>query len=419
MATEILLPQLGMYMFEATIVRWIAPEGAEVQRGDALVEIQTDKVVTTIEAVLAGRLQRVAAEGVVIPVRGILGYLLAPGEAPIQAAGHEPAQARPETVRPAESRPAPPSGEIRASPIARRLAKEHGIDLAEVVGSGPDGRIGEKDVLAAVEARRSAPRPATVPAVPPAAPWEMERPPAPAVSPWIAEAVETRPISGIRQIIFDRMSESAHTTARVVEFTEVDATALVEARTHLKAEFERTENVSVSYNDLFILIVARALREHRLLNSTVAEGHIRLLPHINIGLAVDTARGLLVPVVRDADAKGLRDIVRDVRALVERAQAGRSLPDDLTGGTFTITNLGMYEIDGFTPIINLPECAILGLGRIAARPAVYSGQICIRQIMTLSLSFDHRIVDGAPAARFLQRVKYLVEDPYLLLTAGN
>jgi len=226
---------------------------------------------------------------------------------------------------------------------------------------------------------------------------------------------EKIPVAGIRKVIFERMAYSSNTVARVTEFVEVDATSLVEVRTRLKDTLQKAEGLPVGYNDLLIMIVAKALKEHRLVNSTVAGDEIRLLPQINIGLAVDTDRGLIVPVVRDADTKNLAEIVRDVRALVGRAAEGRSLPDDMTGGTFTITNLGMYEIDGFTPIVNLPESAILGVGRIQAKPVVRDGDIVVRQMMLLSLSFDHRSIDGAPAARFLQRVKHLIEDPCLML----
>jgi pyruvate dehydrogenase E2 component (dihydrolipoamide acetyltransferase) len=430
-ATEMLMPQLGMGMFQGTIVRWMASDGATVKRGDPLVEIQTEKVIHTIEAALDGVVQRVAVEGATIPIRGLIGYLLAPGEGRVvsgdevgqatsvpSAAGHVP-----------ETHTAQPKGEVRASPIARRLAAEHDVDLTTLLGSGPGGRIVEKDVLAAVEARRKSVAPAPAPlldeggqrSTATAARDELEQAlrgaPTPSAAPVavVPAEAESVPVVGIRQVIFDRMGQSARTVARVTEFTEVDATALVELRTQLKAEIQKTEGISVSYNDLLIMIVARALREHRLLNGTFVDGALKLLPHINVGLAVDTERGLLVPVIRNADTLGLLGIIRESRKLIERAQSGKSLPDDLSGGTFTITNLGMYEVDGFTPIVNLPECAILGVGRIQAKPVVYGGEITIRQMMVLSLSFDHRLVDGAPAARFLQRVKQLVENSCLLL----
>jgi len=221
----------------------------------------------------------------------------------------------------------------------------------------------------------------------------------------------------LRRIIAGRMAASHTQTARVTLVTEADATSFVAAREQIKASVEEEWGFAPGYNDLLALIVARALREFPYMNARLAEDgqSIERLPFVNLGLAVDTERGLLVPVIRDADRKGLRALGTELRALVERARAGKSLPDDLTGGTFTLTNLGMYEIDAFTPIINLPEVAILGVGRIQPRPVVREGEIVVRQMWTLSLAFDHRLVDGAPAARFLQRIKRLIENPYLLL----
>jgi pyruvate dehydrogenase E2 component (dihydrolipoamide acetyltransferase) len=211
------------------------------------------------------------------------------------------------------------------------------------------------------------------------------------------------------------MSVSAHTTARVTLVTEADATAFVDARTKLKAEVTEAWGFAPGYNDLLALIVARALREFPYMNARLNGEVIEQLPTINLGMAVDVERGLLVPVIRNADQLGLRAFGEQFRELVGRAREGRSLPDDLTGGTFTITNLGMYDVDAFTPIINLPELAILGVGRIQPKPVVRDGEVVVRQMVTLSLTFDHRLVDGAPAARFLQRIKQLVENPYLLL----
>jgi pyruvate dehydrogenase E2 component (dihydrolipoamide acetyltransferase) len=230
-------------------------------------------------------------------------------------------------------------------------------------------------------------------------------------------AVESVPLTGLRRIIAERMAASDQATARVTLVTEADATAFVEAREQLKADVADEWGFAPGYNDLLGIIVARALREFPYMNARLsADGQaIERLPVVNLGMAVDTERGLLVPVIRDADRKGLRAFGAKFRALVERARAGKSLPDDLTGGTFTITNLGMHEVDAFTPIINLPEAAILGVGRIQPKPVVRDGEIVVRQMWTLSLVFDHRLVDGAPAARFLQRIKQLIESPYLLL----
>ncbi len=395
MATEILMPQLGMFMMKGTIVHWLQADRAAVQRADGLVEIQTDKVVHTIEAPASGTLQWVAREGQTLPVRGLIGYVLADGEAEA-GAGADAAGAisTPNAGRPAKEQDAPPpAGEVRASPIARRMAAEHGIDLATVVGTGPRGRIGERDVQAAIDRAAQA---ATEPVV-------AEPEPA---------AAEATPMAGGRSAIFDRMAESHRTVARVTEFIEVDAT-------RLDFELGRTQGLSAGDDAVLIWLAARALQEHRALNCSFVDGAIRLWPEINVGLAVDTEGGLLTPVVRRADRRGLAEIAGEVRAMVERARAGLSTPDDLSGGTFTITNLGAYDVDGFTPIVNLPECAGLGVGRVASRPVVDGGRIAIRQMMTLSLSFDHRLVDGAPAARFLQRLKQLIEDPFLLLTSNR
>lgn len=449
MATEVIMPKLGMSMTEGSVVRWLKKDGDTVKKGEPIFEVQTDKVVLEVEAPADGVLKVLVKEDVTVAINTVIGWILAPGEAVPEGGVETVAERAPAREGPAvvtevaateEVPTAAPAGRVPASPAAKRVARELGIDLTTVTGSGPGGRTVEKDVRAAAEAARVKVSPVArrmaeeagielsrITGTGPGgritkedvervkATAEPVAAPAPAPRAEIPAEAETIPVAGVRQVIFNRMAQSSQTVARVTEFTEVDATALVEVRTRLKDELQKTENLSVSYNDLLIMIVAKALREYRYVNCTFADGQIRLLPQINIGLAVDTDRGLLVPVVRDADAKGLLEIVRDVRALVDRALTGKSTPDDLSGGTFTITNLGMYEIDGFTPIINLPESAILGVGRITAKPVVRDGEIVIRQMMTLSLSFDHRIIDGAPAARFLQRVKHTIENPYLLL----
>jgi pyruvate dehydrogenase E2 component (dihydrolipoamide acetyltransferase) len=218
------------------------------------------------------------------------------------------------------------------------------------------------------------------------------------------------PFTGIRALIAGRMAASHSQTAPVTLTAEADATALVELRRQLAAD-----GVAVSYNDLLLYVLAKALREHPRLNTSLDGETIRVWRRIDIGLAVDTERGLLVPVVRDVASKGLAQLAAETQALIQRAQAGRCTPDELTGGTFTLTNLGMFGIDAFTPLINLPETAILGVGRIKARPTVIGDQIVARQTAWLSLTFDHRLVDGGPAARFLQRVVQLAEKPHLLM----
>jgi pyruvate dehydrogenase E2 component (dihydrolipoamide acetyltransferase) len=311
----------------------------------------------------------------------------------------------------------------KATPIAQKLAAEAGVDLRTVAGTGPGGRITKEDVEGAIgrEGERERGRGgeaeivrAPAPALPvsPAPPLPVS-PPLP-----VADVVERIPLKGVRGIIADRMGTSVHTTARVTLLMDVDATEFVSARERLKARVSEEWGYTPGYNDLLGKIIAASLRKHPYMNARLAADAIEILGHVNLGMAVDTERGLLVPVIRDADRKSLRQFGAEFREMVNRARAGKSLPDDLAGGTFTMTNLGMFDIEGFTPIINLPEAAILGVGRIIPK-WVYREESpaapVLRQMMTLSLVFDHRVVDGAPAARFLQHIKHLVEEPYLLL----
>jgi len=239
------------------------------------------------------------------------------------------------------------------------------------------------------------------------------------------EVVERVPLKGVRAIIADRMATSVHTTARVTLLMEADATEFVTMRERLKARVEKEWGFAPGYNDLLAKIVATALRQFPYMNARLTPDAtplkgvlgIERLAHVNLGMATDTERGLLVPVIRDADKKSLRQFGSEFRALVDRARTSRSQLDDLTDGTFTITNLGMYDVLAFTPVINLPEAAILGVGCITPKPIARNGQVEIRQMLILSLVFDHRLVDGAPAARFLQYIKDLIEEPYLWVAA--
>ncbi len=443
MITEVILPKLGQTMEEGTIVEWLKQEGDAVSQGEPLFTVETDKAVLEVEATATGYLRHILVPaGQKMPVLTVVALITTTADEGIgeyQRAGEPEMGGQPAAMPPATAAP-PATRRILASPRARKTAREKGVDLALVAGSGPDGRIVEKDVLAHA-ARMAAPPPLPPEGKGKATPLaakaaqalgvdlgavrgtgiggrivradvEAAAPPPPATP-----AVESRPLAGLRRIIAERMAASHQATARVTLVTEADATALVEVREQLKGSVAEEWGFAPGYNDLLGLIVARALREFPFMNARLSQDgqSIERLSAINLGLAVDTDRGLLVPVVRNADQKGLRAFGTEFRALVERARAGRSLPDDLTGGTFTITNLGMYDVDAFTPIINLPEIAILGVGRIQPRPVVREGEIVVRQMWTLSLAFDHRVVDGAPAARFLQRIKQLIEQPYLLL----
>jgi len=454
MATEVILPKLGQTMEEGTIVEWLKKEGDPVKRGDLLFTFESDKATLEVEATARGFLRKILVSvGETVPVLTVVALITRTADEDIegyqvegskvqrvevQDLALEPAALQPSTLELETLRPA--AGRIFASPRARRLAREKEVKLALVTGTGPNGRIVERDVLAYLTLQPKATpmalkaadafavdiatvsgtgvsgrvMKADVEAAVQAAAVSL---PQPFALPVEVPAVESVPLTGLRGIIAERMAASAQATARVTLVTEADATAFAEARERLKAAVSDEWGFAPGYNDLLGIIVARALREFPYMNARLsADGQaIERLPMVNLGMAVDTERGLLVPVIRDADQKGLRAFGTEFRALVERARAGKATPEDLTGGTFTITNLGMHEIDAFTPIINLPEAAILGVGRIQPKPVVRDGEIVVRQMWTLSLVFDHRVVDGAPAARFLQRIKQLVENPYLLL----
>ena len=442
MVTEVILPKLGQTMEEGIIVEWFKNEGEPVKRGDLLFTVESDKATLEVEATSRGFLRKILAPaGQTVPVMMAVALIaktldedISEYEMPKVAGEQRDRGAREQgdaisTPAPLHSSTPAQTGRLFASPRARMRAAERGVELTQVAGSGPDGRIVERDVLACLESRPKA-TPVAVKAaaalgvdiaavsgtgvssrimkadVEVAAPAPAETPPA-----------ERVPLTGLRGIIAERMATSARETARVTLITEADATDFVQARERLKAAVADEWGFVPGYNDLLGLIVARALREFPYMNARLsADGAaIKRLPSVNLGMAVDTERGLLVPVIRDADQKGLREFGAEFRALVERARTGKSLPDDLSGGTFTATNLGMYEVDAFTPVINLPEAAILGVGRIQPKAVVRKGEIVVRQMWTLSLVFDHRLVDGAPAARFLQRIKLLIENPYLLL----
>ena len=468
MATEIRMPRLGWTMEEGAFGEWLKHDGDTIKAGDFLFTVEGDKATQEIEAFDNGILRlppNPAKPGDIITVGTVLAYTIQPGET-ISFDGQSAAQ-------PAEDTEVT-SGELRGtgdatstqhatrntqqktensdlktaiSPRARRVAAELGVDWNGLTGSGRTGRIIERDIRAAAAQQAAAPAPepeekiratpvavrmaqeagidlATLATQKPGARIERADVEAaiaarstPATAPTPAPAVtgETIPVSNIRRLIAQRMSESAHTVAAVTLTTEVDATALVALREQLKTAFAGRGYPVPSYNDLFAKLTAIALQEHPYLNARWQEKEIVLSQEVHIGIAVDTPDGLIVPVVRNVHEQSLRQIAEQSKALIEKAQARKLSADALQGGTFTITNLGMYNIDAFTPIINPPQCAILGIGRIVKKPVVVDDQIVVRQMVALSLTFDHRVVDGAPAARFLDAVRRLVEAPLLLL----
>jgi pyruvate dehydrogenase E2 component (dihydrolipoamide acetyltransferase) len=460
MPFEITMPQLGLTMEKGTIVEWLVATGDLVTPGQEILQVETDKAVVAVEVHQEGTIARILVQaGEQVPVGSVLAVGVAPGED--LPAGWQPERSAPaEAIRreskedgtaARESLPRRAGERVQASWKARNLARQAGLDLRTVEGSGPGGRVVAKDVsrmhAALAAAPTVSPSPAAVRATPVAANLAaalgldltaitgsgpqgqitqadvLDRAAAiirqktaavrSAEHP-LPEVAATIPLRGVRKIVSEGMAASVHTSARVTLLREVIASELIA----LRERFEH-RGVSVSYNDLLIQICATALREHPEANARMGDGAIEHLNQINVGLAVDTERGLLVPVVRDADRLTIPEIAVESARLIERARTGKSLPDDLAGGTFTITNLGMFGVEGFTPVINLPECCILGVGRIVRKPvACDDDTVVVRPMVTLSLVFDHRVIDGAPAARFLDRIAELIEDPMLLFVSG-
>jgi pyruvate dehydrogenase E2 component (dihydrolipoamide acetyltransferase) len=439
MAKEVFIPKLGQTMEEATILRWLFDNGAAVEVGQEILEVETDKAVFSVESPGRGTLHLGPYKaGDIVPVLQVVATVGKPDEA-FSAGG--PAAATPESAEPvpaaapAPAAPAPVTtprqGRAFASPRARALAQSRGIDVAQVSPTGFGGdRVVERDVLSflaqAPKATPVAQRVAEEAGVDlrrlsgsgaggQITKGDVMRAMAPVASSPEAEILARVPFAGVRALIADRMAASVHTAARVTLNMDVDATEFVGMRERLKARVEAEWGFAPGFNDLLVKVVGQALREYPYMNARLAADAVEHLAHVHVGIAVDTERGLLVPVIHHVEQKTLRQIGEEARQMFERARAGRSLLDELQGGTFTITNLGMYDVRDFTPVINLPEAAILGVGTITSQPVARDDQVVIRKIMHLSLAFDHRLVDGAPAARFMQRIKHLIEEPYLLV----
>ncbi|HVR83920.1 MAG TPA: dihydrolipoamide acetyltransferase family protein [Planctomycetota bacterium] len=386
MAIPITIPRLGWNMDEGVFAGWTKQEGEQVTSGDSIFTLESDKALQEVESLDAGILRISPGSpkaGEKVAVGTIIGYLVAPGESP-PVAGPVPAPSAPGAPAPAgrvppapETAPSAPEEHLQAvSPRASRLAAELGVDCTRLKGSGRGGRITEEDVRAAAAA---------------------SPPPA-------------KPVGAFRQSIAERMMLSARSTAPVTVTTQVDAGALVEARERLKvAPLEGI--LTPSYTEILVKLAGLALQDHPALLGRWEEGRILPASGVHVGIAVDTPEGLVVPVVRDVPALPLLPLSRRCRELVERARSRSLTPQDMAGGTFTVTNLGAFGVDAFTPIIHYPQCAILGIGRIDRQPVVREDRVVPGHRMTLSLTFDHRIVDGAPAARFLAALSRWIENP--------
>ncbi len=439
MATLVTMPKLGLTMTEGVVSRWHKKEGDAVEKGDLLLEVSTDKITNEVEAGDSGVLRRIlAAEGEVAQVGQVLAIIAGADEDISELLGQansgtgveysDTAKAEQELSyrQKQDSGPVQRKGFIKASPAAKKCARDNDIDLSLVTGTGPGGRIVEKDVQAFVENNRK-----KIKVSPAAARMAedtgvsletirkdgriMKEDVAAAVKSSALQAEDRRiAATAMRQVIADRMTRSWHTAPMVTLNIETDVSELKAFRERLRGACE-ARGVKLSYNDIFIKMCARGLMEYPMLNAGYEGDKIVLHANANIGLAVALEGGLIVPNVKAAQRKTLTEIAAETDDLVEKAQNGRLTKDEMTGGTFTITNLGMFGITSFSPIINQPESAILGINAMIDRPVLVNGEIAVRPVMNLSLTFDHRIVDGADAARFLARIKELVENPLLLL----
>jgi len=382
---EITMPRLSDTMEEGTLAAWLKQPGEQVHRGDLLAEIETDKATMELESFEEGVLERILVqEGETVPI----------GQ-PIAVIGSGDGAAPPP---PAPVPPAPPTGTpVKASPMARAIARDQGIDLSTVTGSGPGGRVVKADVEAV--AAPAAPAPAA---------------PAPAPAKPAAADVEEVPLSGMRKTVARRLVESMQSAPHFYLTIQVDVDALLELRAELNRRLA-DEGTKLSVNDLLVKACAVTLRAHPDIN--VSWGGDKLLRHrrVHVGIAVAVEGGLIVPVVRDADQKSVSQISREAKALIERARAGKLRPDEFTGGTFTISNLGMFGIDQFTAVINPPEAAILAVGTTTSEPVVHDERLATRQRMKLTMSIDHRAVDGATGAQFLAGLKAILEEPLRIL----
>lgn len=435
------MPKLGMTMETGTIIRWFKEEGEHVQAGDVLLEVMTDKINIEVESYETGvLLKRYYEADAVVPVNHVIAYIgeegeTVPDQPPEAAPSNQADEAAPSGSSDERSAEEPSveagvsdGGKVRATPAARRLARERGVPLEQIRGSGERGRIHLADVEKyleenAVKATPLARKVAEAEGI------DLRNVSGSGVhgkilkedveshrTPATAKTEDTlQKLEGMRKIIAQRMAESAFTAPHVTLTTEVDMTRSIELRQSLLPVIEKQTGYRLSYTEVIIKAVALCLRRHPHMRAQLDGEYIRYVSDIHVGLAVAVDNGLLVPVIRHADQKGLAALTQESKTLAALARENKLKPDQISGGTFTISNLGMYAVDTFTPIINQPESAILGVGRIVEKAVGVNGQIVLRPMMSLSLSFDHRLIDGAPAAAFLTDLKRMLENPYELL----
>ena len=415
MAYEVQMPKWGLTMKTGKIARWLVSEGGAVETGQPLLEVETDKITNVVESPASGvLLQIVSPQGEVVPVMQVIGVIGAAGEA---VAAQPSASAAASSAAPAKAEKAPASGvaakasgePARAMPAARRLAAELGVDLASVQGSGRDGAVTEKDVRAAHEAAQKAP------AAGGSAPAASGSCAGSSASSGPCCEDEIVPMDGLRKLIADNMMASLQGAAQLTVFVEADVTEMVALRDSMLARNKKNPDYRLSYNDIIAFAVCRALLRHPVMNSTLREDGIHLHKHVNLGMAVSLDTGLIVPNVKNADTFSLEQLKEKVRDAASRARKGGLSMDEISGGTFTISNVSMLGVDGFTPILNPPETGILGVGRVVEKPGVFEGEVCARKMMTLSLTFNHMVTDGGPAMSFLRTLADMLEKPVRML----
>jgi pyruvate dehydrogenase E2 component (dihydrolipoamide acetyltransferase) len=429
-ATKVVMEALSPTMEEGRLVAWKKREGEPVKAGETLAEVETDKAVMELVARTDGVLRRIVlGEGATVPVGALVAVVGAadedisgidaggapPEAAPVPgpsgsgapASGKRSASATalapaaagvavaaaPATAAPQSPPPGPQSRRTRSSPLARRLASERGLDLARVAGTGPQGRVVKRDV----EAATAAPAAALMAAAPAAAP---------------AAGARDVPLTTMRKAIARRLAQSLGPVPHFFLTTEIEMERAWEAREHLAG---LGDAYRISFNDLIIKAVALALRRHQAVNAAFLDDRVRYYGDVHVGMAVAIEDGLITPVIRFADRKGLLEIAAEAKGLAERARARKLQPEEYTGATFSVSNLGMLDIDEFTAVINPPESGILAVGRIAQRPVAVDGALAVRRTMRVTMSCDHRVVDGATGAKFLQTLKAMLENPLAML----
>lgn len=431
MATKVYMEALSPTMEEGRLVKWHKHEGDPVESGETLAEVETDKAIMDLVARADGVLRQLAvAEGQTVPVGNVVAVIVEAGESIGEASSAAPpsqpkapampATAAPATTQTSDVRPhttsvtAPPdAARVKASPLAKRIAREQGVDLKLVMGSGPGGRVVKRDIAKAGSEELGVV--GSEPARPPVhqeAPRPTPHTPAPPVT-GAGPAYEDVPLTQIRKTIAKRLAASLGPVPHFFLTTDVDMERAAEARDALNRQLG--DQGKISFNDILIKATALALARHRACNAWFQEDHIRYWNEVHLGMAVAVTDGLITPVIRNADVKPLSQIGQEARDLAERARSRRLQPAEYTGSTFSVSNLGMFDIDQFTAVINPPEAGILAVGSIVRKPVVVEGQVAPRRRLRLTMSCDHRVIDGATGAAFLQTLKQMLENPLAMV----